>query len=211
MRREIVAAAVRSRNAALELEHAVSSQKLPLIEVDPTTRQSLEKFADAEVKSRAIELFKGAVSPDREAQVQKYRVALKLPGDRQRGAAAFEKNCTVCHQMQGLGAKVGPDLSGIGQQPRETLLVQILDPSRQVLPDFVSYTATMRNGDTYTGFIANESATTVTQVWGADASVTFNLDPNKTVDYVEIKPTTASEAFKITSVAMSSKLVMAGA
>ena len=162
VRRQIIAAAVRSRNGALELERAASEQKVALIEIDPTTRQALEKFADAEVKSRAVELFKGAVSPDREAQVQKFRAALALPGDRQRGAAAFEKNCTVCHQMQGVGAKVGPDLSGIGQQPRETLLVQILDPSRQVLPDFVAYAAETRSGDTFTGFIAAESATTVT-------------------------------------------------
>jgi putative heme-binding domain-containing protein len=64
--------------------------------------------------------------------------------------------------MQGVGAKVGPDLSGIGQHARETLLVDILDPSRQVLPDFVAYNATTKTGDTYSGFIANESATAVT-------------------------------------------------
>ena len=106
----------------------MSEQKLELIEIDPTTRQALEKFADAEVKSRAVELFKGAVSPDREAQLQRFRAALALPGDRQHGAATFEKNCMVCHQMQGVGATVGPDLSGIGQHARETLLVDILDP-----------------------------------------------------------------------------------
>jgi putative heme-binding domain-containing protein len=64
--------------------------------------------------------------------------------------------------MQGVGAKVGPDLSGIGQHARETLLVDILDPSRQVLPDFVAYNAETKSGESCTGFIANETATTVT-------------------------------------------------
>ncbi len=162
VRRHIIALAVRSRQAALELERAIAEQKISLMEVDPTTRQALEKSSDIVVKSRAIELFQGAVSADREAVVQKYRSALKLSGDRQHGAALFEKNCAVCHQMQGIGAKIGPDLSGTGQQPRETLLVQILDPSRQVLPDFVAYNATTTGGDTFTGFIANESASSVT-------------------------------------------------
>jgi putative membrane-bound dehydrogenase-like protein len=162
VRRQLVASSPRSRHAALELLQAVTAERVAFVEVDPATRQALEKSSDAEVKSRAIELFKRAVSPDREAVVQKYQAALKLKGDRARGAAVFEKNCTVCHQMQGIGAKVGPDLSGTGQQPRETLLVQILDPSRQVLPDFVAYNAETKSADTYTGFIANESATTVT-------------------------------------------------
>jgi putative heme-binding domain-containing protein len=64
--------------------------------------------------------------------------------------------------MQGVGAKVGPDLSAVGQHARETLLVDILDPSRQVLPDFVAYTAEAKTGEGYTGFIASESASTVT-------------------------------------------------
>src|SRR3954469_25648116 len=88
--------------------------------------------------------------------------APQMPADRGRGAAVFEKNCTVCHQMQGVGAKIGPDLSGIGQQPRETLLVQILDPSRQVLPDFVAYHAETKDGESYVGFIAKESSEAVT-------------------------------------------------
>ena len=162
VRRQIIASSVRSKAAALELERAVADGKVPLTEVDPATRQALENFKDAEVQARAVELFKGSASQDREAVVAKYRAALKLTGDRARGAAQFERACLVCHQMQGVGAKVGPDLSGIGTHSRETLLVEILDPSRQVLPDFVAYHAETKAGDTYTGFIANESATTVT-------------------------------------------------
>jgi putative heme-binding domain-containing protein len=64
--------------------------------------------------------------------------------------------------MQGEGARVGPDLSGIATQSRETMVMNILDPSRQVLPDFVSYTATTADGETLTGLIVAESATGVT-------------------------------------------------
>ncbi|HEY0550654.1 MAG TPA: PVC-type heme-binding CxxCH protein [Verrucomicrobiae bacterium] len=160
-RRQIVVASVRQANAARTLLDAVERGGIPLVEVDPATRQALQKSSDVAVKERAAKLFANT-SADREAVVQKFRVALKLEGNRARGADAFERTCMACHQMQGVGARVGPDLSGIGQHARETLLVEILDPSRAVLPDFVAYNATTKSGDIYTGFIANESATTVT-------------------------------------------------
>jgi putative membrane-bound dehydrogenase-like protein len=140
----------------------ITNGQISAIEIDPATRERFLKHRDPVLQRRAQEIFSIEVSTDREAALARYRPALKLAGDRARGAALFERTCIVCHQMQGVGAKVGPDLSGTGQQPRETLLVQILDPSRQVLPDFVAYHAQTKTGDTYTGFIANESATTVT-------------------------------------------------
>jgi putative membrane-bound dehydrogenase-like protein len=184
VRRQVVAASVRSRMAALELVQAASVGKVALVEVDPATRQALEKSSDPEVQSRARALFKGAVSADREAVVQKFRAALQLTGNRKNGAEIFERTCAVCHQMQGVGSKVGPDLSGTGQQPRETLLVQILDPSRQVLPDFVAYNATTRKGDTYTGFIANETPRTLT--------LRRANEPDVTLERAELQDVTTS-------------------
>src|SRR5439155_2084846 len=64
--------------------------------------------------------------------------------------------------MQGEGARIGPDLSGIATHSRETLLVDILDPSRQVPPDFVSYTLVTADGEVMTGLVIAESAASVT-------------------------------------------------
>ncbi len=161
-RRQLLVSSARSAGAALALFDAIETGHVPALEIDPPTRQALQKSPDATVKARAAKLFASELDSDREAVLQKYRGALRLAGDRARGAAVFERACVVCHQMQGVGAKVGPDLSGIGTHTRETLLVEILDPSRQVLPDFVSYTAQTKSGETITGFIANESATAVT-------------------------------------------------
>jgi putative heme-binding domain-containing protein len=180
VRQRILAAAARRTVSAGAMLDAIERGDVPLVEVDTTVRQALQKSADANVMERATKLFASSVSPDREAVVQKYRAALKLTGDRVRGASLFEKNCTVCHQMQGVGAKVGPDLSGIGQQPRETLLLQILDPSRAVLPDFVAYNAETKSGDSYTGFIAGESATSVTLRRANEPDITLQRSELKT-------------------------------
>jgi putative membrane-bound dehydrogenase-like protein len=182
-RRQMIPASMRHGGSAFALLEAIETGIVPLIELDAATRQTLEKSSNAELKQRAVKLFAATISADRDAIVQKYRPALKLAADHKRGAALFEKNCVVCHRMQGVGANVGPDLSGTGQQPRETLLVQILDPSRQVLPDFVAYSAETKGGESYTGFIANESPATVTLRRANEPDITlkrFDLKELKT-------------------------------
>jgi putative heme-binding domain-containing protein len=161
-RQQLLASAGRHVTSAAALLAEIDKGAVSLIEVDATTRQAVQRMQDREVKAAADKLFASAVDADREQVIGRYKPALALAADRRHGALVFEKNCAVCHQMQGLGKGVGPDLSGIGTQTRESLLMQILDPSRQVLPDFVAYNAETKEGDSYSGFIANESATTVT-------------------------------------------------
>ena len=133
-----------------------------LIEVDPSTRQALQKVANATLKQRAENLFKNATAPDRERVVQSFRSSIPLHGDRKHGGEVFARNCLICHAMQGEGARVGPDLSGIATHSRETLLVDILDPSRQVLPDYVSYTLVTTDEEVVNGLVIAESAASIT-------------------------------------------------
>src|SRR5438132_1274930 len=144
------------------LQRALEQGTILLIEVDPSTRQALQKVADAELRQRAERLFKNAAAPDRERVVQSFRPSIQLSGDRKHGGEIFARSCLTCHAMQGEGARIGPDLSGIATHSRETLLVDILDPSRQVLPDFVSYTLVTAEGEVMTGLVIAESAASVT-------------------------------------------------
>src|SRR6185437_7864343 len=161
-RQQLVASTPRASALANALLTALEQGRMQLTEVDPSTRQALRRSSTAELKQRAERLFKSAVSPDREQVVQHFKPAVQMGGNRKHGAEIFAKTCLQCHAMQGEGARVGPDLSGIANQPRETMLMNILDPSRQVLPDFLSYTVTAADGETLTGLITAESATSVT-------------------------------------------------
>jgi putative heme-binding domain-containing protein len=49
-----------------------------------------------------------------------------------RGAAVFEKNCAICHRIGERGAKIGPNLDGVGIRGIDRLLEDILDPNRNV-------------------------------------------------------------------------------
>src|SRR5262249_54137899 len=50
----------------------------------------------------------------------------------ERGRLVFEKACGVCHQLDGKGAVVGPQLDGIGNRGLERLIEDVLDPNRNV-------------------------------------------------------------------------------
>jgi putative heme-binding domain-containing protein len=118
---------------------------------------------DEAFRARAKKLFAlEADGPSRQEVVTRYEPLLTRHGQSVRGAAVFEKHCLTCHSMQGRGQRVGPDLSGVGARPRETLLVDLFDPGRQVAPDFVAYTLLTRQGQVLTGLVVAETATSVT-------------------------------------------------
>ena len=58
--------------------------------------------------------------------------------------------CSVCHKYAGRGGSVGPELTHIGSTPRERIIASILQPSREVAPDYQSWTLTTADGKTYT-------------------------------------------------------------
>lgn len=60
--------------------------------------------------------------------------------------------CFRCHEFEGRGHTVGPELSTIGQSmTRERLVQSLVDPSREIAPQFTSYTILKRDGEVLTG------------------------------------------------------------
>lgn len=99
---------------------------------------------------------------NRKEVLHRYESALKLQGDAAKGRVWFEARCAMCHPLERTALNVGPDLSGIRTRPKEALLVDILDPSAQVAPDFAAYNVLLKDGDTISGLIVTEDDTRVT-------------------------------------------------
>ncbi len=162
-RRGLAASALRSTVLAAALVTAIEEGEIAARELDASARQGLLAIREPGLAPRfqsALKLPEG--SADRRAVVARFEPQLAAPGDRARGATVFQKQCSVCHQVQGVGQRIGPDLSGVGSRPKETLLVDLFDPNRQVTPDFISYTLVTRQGQVVTGLLAAETATSVT-------------------------------------------------
>ena len=98
----------------------------------------------------------------RAAVVDSYRSALSLVGNPRRGATHVAARCLGCHYLQGRGQRVGPDLAGATSRSSETLLTDILDPNRQVAPDYSTYEVIPISGEPVVALISSETATRVT-------------------------------------------------
>jgi putative heme-binding domain-containing protein len=160
-RQEILAAALRTRSATEAVLEALERQVVMPSELPAVVRSGLAQLRDAQLKERAAKVLAAAQSADRPRVVAKYQNAIRMSGDQGRGAALFKQHCLACHVIQGTGVRVGPDLSGVGSRRNDILLVDILDPSRNVTPDFTSYIAATKQGQVLTGLISAETRDTI--------------------------------------------------
>ncbi len=101
--------------------------------------------------------------------VAAYQKALDLAGDATRGKAIFKKECSACHRLEGVGEQIGAELGAIKERGSATILLNILDPNREVLPKFLAYRLVTDAGRIITGMITAETATGIT-IRRADAT-----------------------------------------
>lgn len=85
----------------------------------------------------------------------------KGKADARRGALVFEKQCGNCHQLANKGAKVGPQLDGVGIRGLDRLLEDVLDPNRIVDQAFQSSIVALKDGRVVTGLVLREEGESV--------------------------------------------------
>jgi putative heme-binding domain-containing protein len=130
--------------------------------IEPARRSQLMRNKDAEIRQRAAGLFKNEGRGDRQKVYEDYKSVLNLPSNASNGHEVFKKICSQCHTRRGEGVAVGPDLSGVQNQPAEALLVHILIPSYEIVPGYASYDIETKDGRTLSGLIASQTATSIT-------------------------------------------------
>jgi putative heme-binding domain-containing protein len=104
---------------------------------------------------------------------QDYRKVLNAQVDPQLGKAVFQKSCSACHTYQNSGGKVGPDLTGVKNQPADALLLHILVPNYEVLPTYQSISISTNDGRLFSGWLVseNENSLTLRTTFGTDESI----------------------------------------
>jgi putative heme-binding domain-containing protein len=88
-------------------------------------------------------------------------------GDAARGKAVFAGKgaCASCHRVNGVGSRLGPDLSDIGQQRRSVDLERsLVDPDAEVLGTNRFYHVTTKDGVTTTGRLLNLDTFTIQMI-----------------------------------------------
>jgi putative heme-binding domain-containing protein len=161
VRSEVVQALLARPRWAGAVLDAIEKHRLTAGDVPPARKALLLRHPDPAVRSRAAALL-GAAAGSRKDVIARYQKALDLPADPPRGRLVFGRFCGNCHRLGGEGHDVGPDLEAVRHHAPSQVLTSILDPNREVSPNYLEYLVTTRDGRTTSGVIVAETVTGVT-------------------------------------------------
>jgi len=115
--------------------------------ISGTTMRPIYRIRDSEVW-QLIAYLRSIATPTR----------TEPTGDRERGEQLFQASCSMCHQVNAVGGRLGPDLSRIGATRSVEALVRRIrgDFGKQVDPSFAPTTLTTASGEHVQGVKKNE-------------------------------------------------------
>ena len=107
MRRELTEAMFARKDRLGELLTAIEKKKILAAQIEPLRLAQLRKHPDATLRARAAKVLVGQPAPERAKVVDRYKDALDLKADAERGKKVFAKNCATCHKLDNVGVQVG--------------------------------------------------------------------------------------------------------
>ncbi len=162
VREAVLSAMTAQTNLVQALLTGIESSNVPPWTINPERRNNLMKHKDESIRVRASALFKDLQSGDRMKVYEDYKSVLALTPNSTNGHAVFTRTCTSCHVVSGEGKAVGPDLTGIRNQPADVLLLHILVPEFEIMPIYATYNVETKDGQSLSGLLAAETSANVT-------------------------------------------------
>ncbi len=131
-----------------------------------------------------------------------WQAALATGGDPEAGRRIFfhpnAARCFVCHEIDGRGGHVGPNLGGIGRTGgRNRIIESIVEPSKEIAPLYVPWVIMRKDGDAVTGVGLEEDAhgnLTVTDSTGTLVSVKAEDVASRRMEKISIMPENLPDA-----------------
>jgi putative membrane-bound dehydrogenase-like protein len=173
LRSEVAATLLARAERALALLQAIDSGAIRPPDLSATQLRFLRTHRDKNVQELALRVFGAAPTQARQQVVESFMPALNLRGDAANGKVIYAERCASCHRAGNEGFALGPDMVTVKTSGKEKLLVNILDPNREVAPQFIAYEIETKDGESVIGVISGETATgvTVRQAFGKESAV----------------------------------------
>jgi putative heme-binding domain-containing protein len=149
-------------DSAESLVAAIEQKRLSPTDVPAATRERLLAHSNVALREHATKALASSRPPARAQAMQEFQAVLKMSGDAGKGKATFERTCSACHQLAGMGQAVGPDLAALTDKSTGYLLTALLDPNAAVEGRFVAYQLETTDGETYVGLLGDENASALT-------------------------------------------------
>jgi putative membrane-bound dehydrogenase-like protein len=170
LRSDALAVLLARPNRARALLEAIDAGKIRASALTTAQQKFLRTHSDKNVRELALKAF-GAVKPStRQQAIDSLMPGLGLNGDPAHGKKIYEERCISCHRVGNEGFALGPDLITVKNTGKEKLLVNIVDPNREVRPEYVSYVIETKDDQSLIGLITSETTTSVTlrQAYGKE-------------------------------------------
>jgi putative membrane-bound dehydrogenase-like protein len=136
---------------------ALEKGEIPISQVTIPQRTRLANIRDEKLAERAKKVLASFALGPRKEVIDRYQESLTLKGDASRGQVVYRRECMNCHKLRGEGFEVGPSLETVQHRSPQEILIHVLDPNREVSPNFLEYTVRMTDGRVLTGLIAAET------------------------------------------------------
>ena len=154
-----LAALLTREERTMPLLEAVAAGKVKPADFSAAQVESLARHKNARIQTKARTVLASVIPPSREEVAAKFQPAIALAGDAARGRMQFQGRCIICHKAGGEGIEVGPDLVTTKSRGRDSLLAAIIDPHREVAPQYIAYEVNTKDGNGYLGMITRDDAT----------------------------------------------------
>jgi putative membrane-bound dehydrogenase-like protein len=147
---------------------ALRSQKVAASEISAFHARQIQSFEDEALTKELTELWGDVrvTAAEKRAIIDQLKSRLTPPSlseaNLSAGRALFQKTCSNCHVLYGVGRKLGPDITGSNRKNLDYLLENVVDPSASVGADFRAVTVVLDSGRILTGVISEQNERTLT-------------------------------------------------
>jgi putative heme-binding domain-containing protein len=164
VREEMLTAILARPERTLALLDSIERDEMPAAMIGLGRKETLLASTNAQVRQQAQQVLSRS-SDSRQAVFERYRDPVRERSghaDLNRGLEAFTQHCATCHRLNGVGNALGPHLETVRDWDVDRLLLNILDPNREVAPQSMSHAIVLGDGRLLAGLIADETASSLT-------------------------------------------------
>jgi putative membrane-bound dehydrogenase-like protein len=149
-------------NWAKKVLDGIAGGTLKANELGAARRERLLAHRNSDIRQRANQVLNTPTNSSRKQLIKDWQAVATTTGDKRKGQDVFRRRCANCHQLDGIGTNVGPDLAALTNKSSSALLVAILDPNRDVDGRYINYVAVPGDGRTLVGMLVSESGNSIT-------------------------------------------------
>lgn len=170
----------------LRLMQSVKEEKAKPSLISRKAQSLLKQHPNKDIRELANQTLTNFSLDQRKEVEIKYYDATAKKGNIQNGKVIFDRACSQCHRLEGIGHEIGPDLLTYVDRDKSSILRAILIPNNDIASGYDGMIIQTISGQTYSGTIANETPFQIVLRNVGGGEQTIKRDQIKTIQAMEV-------------------------